>query len=101
MELNRPFLVIQIPFSFLKSPFSRDPPSASWKNRLDLVYRLDLVVVTTPHTDANSIQKDNHQLSTQFKKTKRGAPLSAPNSAYTKVAWKLPDPAQTPQPSSW
>ena len=35
------------------------------------------VVVTTPHTDANSIQKDNHQLSTQFKKTKRGPAFRA------------------------
>ena len=32
---------------------------------------------TTPHTDANSIQKDNHQLSTQFKKTKRGPAFRA------------------------
>ena len=31
----------------------------------------------TPHTDANSIQKDNHQLSTQFKKTKRGPAFRA------------------------
>ena len=37
---------------------------------------------TTPHTDANSIQKDNHQL---ISKRQKGAPLSAPNSAYTKV----------------
>jgi hypothetical protein len=36
-----------------------------------------VVVVTTPHTDANSIQKDNHQLSTQFKKTKRGPAFRA------------------------
>ena len=37
------------------------------------------VVITpaTPHTDANSIQKDNHQLSTQFKKTKRGPAFRA------------------------
>ena len=41
-----------------------------------------VVVVTTPHTDANSIQKDNHQLNS---KRQKGAPLSAPNSAYTKV----------------
>ena len=34
-------------------------------------------VITTPHTDANSIQKDNHQLSTQFKKTKRGPAFRA------------------------
>jgi hypothetical protein len=40
------------------------------------------VVVTTPHTDANSIQKDNHQLNS---KRQKGAPLSAPYSAYTKV----------------
>ena len=40
------------------------------------------VVVTTPHTDANSIQKDNHQL---ISKRQKGAPLSAPNSASTKV----------------
>ena len=37
MELNRPFLVIQIPFSFLKSPFSVWVLSSSrfrdWKNR--------------------------------------------------------------------
>ena len=38
-----------------------------------------VVVVATPHThtDANSIQKDNHQLSTQFKKTKRGPAFRA------------------------
>ena len=41
-----------------------------------------IVVVTTPHTDANSIQKDNHQLNS---KRQKGAPLSAPYSAYTKV----------------
>ena len=40
-----------------------------------------LVVVSTPHTDANSIQKDN-QLNS---KRQKGAPLSAPYSAYTKV----------------
>ena len=34
------------------------------------------------HTDANSIQKDNHQLNS---KRQKGAPLSAPYSAYTKV----------------
>jgi hypothetical protein len=43
---------------------------------------LVVVVVTTPHTDANSIQKDNHQLNS---KRQKGAPLSAPYSAYTKV----------------
>ena len=29
MELNRPFLVIQIPFSFLKSPFRKKRPHTS------------------------------------------------------------------------
>ena len=47
---------------------------------------LVVVVVTTPHTDANSIQKDNHQLiSKRLVKRQKGAPLSAPFSAYTKV----------------
>jgi hypothetical protein len=32
-----------------------------------------VVVVSTPHTDANSIQKDNHQLNS---KRQKGAPLS-------------------------
>ena len=45
-----------------------------------------IVVVTTPHTDANSIQKDNHQL---ISKRQKGAPLSAPFSAYTKVDTSL------------
>ena len=43
-----------------------------------------VVVVTTPHTDANSIQKDNHQLSTQFKKTKRGPAFRAINTPQAK-----------------
>ena len=37
------------------------------------------------HTDANSIQKDNHQLNSKRQKGAPLSPLSAPYSAYTKV----------------
>jgi len=51
-------------------------------NLSDETPKPSVVVVTTPHNDANSIQKDNHQL---ISKRQKGAPLSAPYSAYTKV----------------
>ena len=52
-----------------KRSFSGLSPPGPWKQNAPA-----LVVVTTPHTDTNSIQKD-----------KKGAPLSPPYSVYTKV----------------
>ena len=40
------------------------------------------VYLINTNTDANSIQKDNHQL---ISKRQKGAPLSPPYSVYTKV----------------